>query len=125
MLKACIFVDGENFRYSLSQLFPSKRFHFHRDRYLPSTDWYAFFRWVAEQLGCDLLRTYWYVTSSIDFRPWQVPYSWKEKIRVFGRSHELRTRIEKTQGEIDRRAVLKEIESELDARRKVMEARWK
>ena len=38
MRRACVFVDGENFRHSLKHLFPSGRYTFGKGDYLPETE---------------------------------------------------------------------------------------
>ena len=70
--RVCIFVDGENFRYSVASLFPS----FRRSEYLPkSADWTSLFDWLATQATGTgkRVRTYWYVIASIDFYPPSFP----------------------------------------------------
>ncbi len=70
--KTCIFVDGENFRHSIGDLFPE----FRRDEYLPkSADWGALFDWIVSKAVRDgeRLRTYWYVIQSMDFFPYRFP----------------------------------------------------
>jgi uncharacterized LabA/DUF88 family protein len=66
---ACIFVDGENLRHSLVELF---RQEFNPADYLPkSTDWTGFFNALVQQAGAtSRLRAYWYVVEAIDFWPW-------------------------------------------------------
>ncbi len=66
---ACIFVDGENLRHSLIDLF---REEFNPADYLPkNADWAGFFdALVAEAKATSRLRAYWYVVENIDFRPW-------------------------------------------------------
>ena len=70
MKRACIFVDGENFRHSLKQLFENGKFSFGRGEYLPQADWHQFFRMIAGRFDCELLRTYWYVVEHLDSRPY-------------------------------------------------------
>ena len=73
MRRACIFVDGENFRHSLKQLFPSGRYSFGKGDYLPETDWHTFFTSLAARFHSELLRVYWYVIEHIDCRPYKIP----------------------------------------------------
>ena len=65
---ACIFVDGENLRHSLVDLFYNE---FNPGDYLPkNADWSGFFNYLVKQSGAKhLLRTYWYVVDEIDFFP--------------------------------------------------------
>lgn len=71
-MKACVFVDGENFRYSIVDLFPQ----FHKDDYLPkSANWAELFDWIVTNVveSGDRIRTYWYVTKSVDYFPYFFP----------------------------------------------------
>lgn len=68
-MRACIFVDGENFRHSIGGLFDK----FRRQDYLPrDADWTGFFDWVVDEVtkGGERIRTYWYVIQSIDYYPY-------------------------------------------------------
>ena len=71
--KACVFVDGENFRYSLLDLFGS----FRREDYLPrAADWTAFFDWIVHEVTAgqgERIRTYWYAIEKMDFFPYKYP----------------------------------------------------
>lgn len=66
---ACIFVDGENLRHSLVELFKQE---FDPADYLPKrTDWTGFFDALVQLAGAiSRLRAYWYVVEHIDFWPW-------------------------------------------------------
>lgn len=69
---ACVFVDGENFRYSIVELFEK----FKQEEYLPkSADWTRLFDWIVENVveKGERLRTYWYVIENIDFFPYHLP----------------------------------------------------
>lgn len=71
-MRACVFVDGENFRHSITELFPT----FQQEQYLPRTaDWTALFDWiVAESIhDGERIRTYWYVIKTIDYYPFRFP----------------------------------------------------
>ena len=70
--RVCIFVDGENFRHSVGDLFPN----FHRREYLPrSADWTSLFDWLTIEAAPAgrRVRTYWYVIASVDFYPYRFP----------------------------------------------------
>ena len=70
--RACIFVDGENFRHSIGSLFSG----FQRSDYLPkSADWTALFDWIVKEATDDgiRIRTYWYVIEYVDFYPYRFP----------------------------------------------------
>lgn len=68
---ACIFVDGENLRHSLIDLF---QYDFNPSDYLPkSAQWQEFFDALVVKGEAQLrLRTYWYVVDEIDFWPYGV-----------------------------------------------------
>ena len=68
--KCCVFVDGENLRYSIVDLFQGV---FDKDDYLPKqAKWEKFFDGLVNQLGNNIvrLRTYWYAIEQIDFTPY-------------------------------------------------------
>lgn len=69
--RVCIFVDGENLRHSIGDLFSN----FDKALYLPTTNWTNFFNWVADEAvgrGSERVRTYWYVVQNIDFTPFNI-----------------------------------------------------
>ena len=67
MKKVIIFIDGENFRISLKQLFYGKFY------YLPrKVQWYELFHSVINN-NQELIRVYWYVTEFLDFIPYKFP----------------------------------------------------
>jgi uncharacterized LabA/DUF88 family protein len=68
---ACIFVDGENLRHSIIDLFESD---FNPSDYLPkNAEWQEFFNALVSKGDAELrLRTYWYVVEEIDFWPYGV-----------------------------------------------------
>jgi len=71
-IKVCVFVDGENFRHSIVELFPQ----FHQEDYLPkSADWAALYNWLVSTAvsNGERIRTYWYTIESIDFFPYHFP----------------------------------------------------
>lgn len=77
--RVCIFVDGENLRYSISGLF----LYFNRRDYLPRTDWGAFFDWIAQHVSgqdANRVRTYWYVVQNIDYSPYDLGAARKDPL---------------------------------------------
>jgi len=71
-MKVCVFVDGENFRHSIVELFPQ----FRQEDYLPkSADWTVLYNWLVNTAveNGERIRTYWYVNESIDFFPYHFP----------------------------------------------------
>lgn len=75
MEKTCVFVDGENLRHSICDLFCNE---FDSQDYLPSADWAKFFDKVVELTKSPKrFRTYWYSIAHLDIHPHQI-----EKIEV-------------------------------------------
>ncbi|HIJ67046.1 MAG TPA: NYN domain-containing protein [Planctomycetes bacterium] len=70
--RICVFVDGENFRYSIVNLFDQ----FNSNDYLPKqANWDTLFDWFVSKaiLGGERVRTYWYVIQLLDFFPYKFP----------------------------------------------------
>ncbi|MFP4475164.1 MAG: NYN domain-containing protein [Desulfatibacillaceae bacterium] len=74
--KVCIFIDGENFRYAICDLFPE----FDATDYLPKkARWSDWFDNLVNQVTrktsfkTERVRTYWYVIEDIDFFPYKFP----------------------------------------------------
>jgi hypothetical protein len=70
--RVCVFVDGENFRHSIIDLFEQ----FDSYDYLPKTaDWDALFDWFVSKAvpESERVRTYWYVIELLDFFPYKFP----------------------------------------------------
>ena len=72
MARVCVFVDGENFRHSIVQLFKPE---FSEADYLPKqANWSSLFDLIVGQSADDpfRVRTYWYVVERLDFAPYRV-----------------------------------------------------
>ena len=70
--KACVFVDGENFRHAIVKLFDE----FNQTEYLPKkANWCDLFDWLVAQADKDAkrIRTYWYVIEKVDCFPYSFP----------------------------------------------------
>ncbi len=70
--RICIFVDGENLRYSIIDLFPN----FNKNDHLPrNADWSGLFDWITKEAvdedACRI-RTYWYTIQNIEFSPFDL-----------------------------------------------------
>ncbi len=68
--KSCVFVDGENLRHSIVDLFKGE---FDKRDYLPKhAEWASFFDYLVERASpsSTRLRAYWYVVEYIDFFPY-------------------------------------------------------
>jgi len=80
--RVCIFVDGENLRHSICDLFTQ----FNEFNYLPkSAEWDKFFDWIAQQVSDDKIervRTYWYVVENIDFSPFELNRARKDLVSL-------------------------------------------
>jgi len=104
---ACVFVDGENFRHSIVDLFQN----FRQEDYLPkSAEWAQLFDWIVNKVVVDgeRLRTYWYVIKTIDFYPYHLPDitipgtsdATKDKLkRILSNHAPNKTELESLQGE--------------------------
>ncbi len=104
---ACVFVDGENFRHSIVELFQ----RFRQEDYLPkSANWTQLFDWIVNEVvnGGERLRTYWYVIKTIDFYPNHLPNiakpdtseAAKQKLeRILSRHEPYKNELEGLQGE--------------------------
>ena len=124
-MRACIFVDGENFRHSLVELFPG----FRRADYLPKdADWTGLFDWIVREVtgNAERIRTYWYVIQSVDYFPYgfsrlsmepAVAYS------VLSRHQPYKVRLDDA-GEGNRSAELSAIIGELSDQQARMERRF-
>ena len=72
-MKACVFVDGENFRHVIVDLFKPK---FQQHDYLPqNAKWAELFDWFVNQAyeSAQRVRTYWYTIKILDFFPFNLP----------------------------------------------------
>ena len=80
-MKVCVFVDGENFRHAICDLFSKDGFS--KNDYLPkNAKWADFFNWIVDQSAGDSgyrIRTYWYVIDLLDFYPYILPTAESDK----------------------------------------------
>jgi len=103
MRKACIFVDGENLRHSIVDLFDGE---FDKEDYLPkNANWDGFFDQITQQApwdDCERIRTYWYVVDKVDFTPWGLKknLSVDEKLAILQRNKNLSNELQ----ELDEKA---------------------
>lgn len=124
--KVCIFVDGENMRHSLADLFPDV---IKKEDYLPKANWGKFFDWVAVMAGgeeADRIRTYWYVVQNIDFRPFNLNQARKDDqhlIAVLCRDKTTASEIQKVK-EGEKVEVAQEIAKKLQGHQDAMEKRF-
>lgn len=125
--RVCIFVDGENLRHAIGELFPS----FDKRSYLPKSDWTKFFDWVArEAMGSEdveRIRTYWYTVQSIDFSPPFLNATRKKRdslerllLKNEERARHLSSIIDQSQRDIS----MEKMADELQERQQMMEKRF-
>lgn len=70
--RVCVFVDGENFRHTIVNLFEQ----FDPNDYLPKkANWDRLFDWIVGRVEAESerIRTYWYVIELLDFFPYKFP----------------------------------------------------
>lgn len=86
--KACIFIDGENLRHNIVNLFANE---FEQSDYLPKNGrWSELFDHLVQRATNGesyRLRTYWYVVDKIDFLPYKIPQE-SEKLKKLLSRHE-------------------------------------
>jgi uncharacterized LabA/DUF88 family protein len=78
----CVFIDGENFRHAINNLFSDE---FDKKDYLPKAVWGDLFDWIvkdASKGNGQRLRTYWYVIEHLDFFPYKFPSTNHERGRI-------------------------------------------
>jgi uncharacterized LabA/DUF88 family protein len=94
--RACIFVDGENLRFSLLELFPTQ---FRKEDYLPDANWGGFFDSLVSRAGSKTrVRAYWYVIQHIDFWPWSYPQDQASLIPILCKHEPYRLELTKLTG---------------------------
>lgn len=119
--RVCIFVDGENFRFSLTDLFREPQYQFGKEDYLPDSDWARFFGFMMAHEGWELVRIYWYVTRDIDCWPRKIPFPWDRKRKLFERNNVIEKLAgQGVEGVSEANDGLKIAETELERRRKAI-----
>jgi uncharacterized LabA/DUF88 family protein len=121
--RACIFVDGENLRHSLVELF---RGEFDQSDYLPKkAQWHEFFTHLIELSGAkQRIRTYWYVVENMDFWPWGIPIDEPDKlISVLCRDVDSRAKLSALDGQ-EKQDLAIRLGEELKARMNRMQKRF-
>ena len=103
--RACVFVDGENFRHAIGDLFED----FDRADYLPKkASWADLFDYLVAQTAravtcsnVERIRTYWYVVAHVDFFPYKFPDPDAETdrlLRLLSKNRELKDQLEALEG---------------------------
>jgi uncharacterized LabA/DUF88 family protein len=127
MDRICVFVDGENFRHSIVELFWRD---FNDADYLPKqAEWTEFFDWIAEQCSHSpqRIRTYWYAIRDLAFFPYRLNQLLREpeKLRsVLSQSPSYRTELDEIADEPSRNKRMTEIVARLQEQQERMQARF-
>lgn len=124
--RVCVFVDGENFRHNIVELFEA----FDRKDYLPKgANWGELFDWLVAQVEDEgqRVRTYWYVVRHLDFNPYRFPRVDKQPDvlkKVLCRDNEIKEELRALEGE-DLTSRMQELARELSGKRSTMEQRFR
>lgn len=124
--RVCVFVDGENLRHSICDLFKPT---FDPSQYLPkNAKWDAFFDHLVQEVepGGERVRTYWYAIEHVDFFPFRFPDPKNQSgplKQLLSRHDEYRCQLESLRG-ATLSQTLAEIVNELKARKVQMERRF-
>ena len=122
--RVCVFVDGENFRQSIVELFDDFLAH----SYLPRTDWAALFDWIVELThpGAERVRTYWYVVENLEFYPWKLPHvdhGYEKLVGILSKDRDIKKELVKLSGTDKKNRVI-EIVDGLKAQEEKMKRRF-
>jgi uncharacterized LabA/DUF88 family protein len=123
MKRCCVFVDGENLRHGIVNLFQPE---FDRKDYLPKdARWDELFFQIAKRAchGSELLRTYWYTIQHLDFYPYRISNDKRKRNSFLQRQETLSSRL-KGLSAAEREAECDRIASELMERRQMMQDRF-
>lgn len=126
--RVCIFVDGENLRHSIVELFPS----FDGRLYLPKADWTDFFDWIAREVAGDeaeRVRTYWYAVKNIDFSPYDIDdicekHDEARLMKIIGRYDHLADGLQKATAKGMKDDFLKATADDPQSKQRMMEKRF-
>jgi hypothetical protein len=124
--RVCVFVDGENFRHSVVDLFPS----FRQQDYLPrNANWQELFDWIVQQASDDgrRVRTYWYVVEHLDCRPFRLPHITHEREglkKALGRDSQMKQELDAAKDEAEVSKTPSRHYSRLNNRRGSMKKRF-
>lgn len=131
LYRACVFVDGENFRNTILSLFAKSGYQ--KEDYLPkNANWTALFDSLVDKAAQGMyearrLRTYWYAADFLDFYPYGIDKSSIETARlrsIFSKDRDFREELVNLEGEA-LKSRIKEIRESLLKRQSVIESRWK
>ncbi len=120
--RSCIFIDGENFRHSLIDLF-DKAFD-SRDHLPKKGRWQEFFTYLAgKAYESARMRTYWYVVGAVDYVPYKLPSEKDEEklVKVLSKHPPFRERLALVKG---RKRVIQDLSKRLKSERSAMAQRF-
>ena len=128
MFRTCIFVDGENFRHSVCDLFEGE---FDKRQQLPrNARWAELFDWLVEKATDEegqRVRTYWYVVQHLDFYPYRLARLRNDREalkKVLSEYEPYSQELEQLSGEqLERR--MRTITDELEKKQERMRARFR
>lgn len=126
-MRTAIFVDGENFRFSIVDLFKRE---FRKDDYLPkNAKWAEFFDYLTvyspPTREGERIRTYWYVLEHIDFYPYRLRLSDRDKLeRILSKHPVFRDEIRKATSDAERQTVMERQVRDLKRHEEKMRSRF-
>ena len=121
--KACIFIDGENLRHAIIDLFPNE---FHKTDYLPKeAGWSSWFDNIVALLPgtYERLRSYWYVAGELDCFPHFFPRDKNELKQFLSTDKEIGRILSQLHGE-ELQKQMAETVSGLETRKQEMKSRF-
>lgn len=123
-MRTCVFIDGENFRRSIVELFGHE---FNKTDYLPkAADWTRLFDWLTREVTQGQgkrLRTYWYVIADLDFFPYKFPSEVTKLKRLLDKHEPYQKQLESLEGDILKEEMCK-IVTELKRKKERMRERF-
>lgn len=125
--RVCIFVDGENLRHNIVDLFPPPTFY--QNSYLPKTDWAKFFDWITAEVAgkqAERVRAYWYVVQNIDYAPANLKATCHDRealVRLIKKSSDFSERFNSA-NQTEQETVLHEFADFLGENRRSMQGRF-
>lgn len=127
MKRVCIFVDGENLRHAIIDLFQGI---FDQIDYLPkNAQWGKFYDRLTQQVspGAERVRTYWYVIQHLDCFPYKFPDStvYPDKLRNLLSKHKPYKKLLDQTPQANLQPEMERIVSELRERESKMQDRFR
>lgn len=128
MKKACVFVDGENLRYSLLGCLVGHT-NFQNHDYLPrKANWGTFFDWITKHATndeCYRLRTYWYAIEFVEFSPFNLEKLYGQELeRILCRNKTIKDELQKRSTQLERTEFLEVEKAKLREKRLAFKDRF-